>query len=90
MKKEEKYKDSKLITKEVMEQYEIIRQSMLANMYDIYAVNRAATILECREIEWITSNDICLPHPSKGVYYTDILSHFSHYMKKYDIKQGGQ
>ena len=67
---------NKNITKEVMEQYEVIRTSGVCNMFDYYCVMRAAMTSDYRELAALYVND-----------YIYLLSNFGSLMKLYGVKQ---
>ena len=66
----------KTISKEIMEQYEIIRQSGATNMFDYYNVIRCAKILNLKKLAKVSLED-----------YKILLLNFQKLMKHYDIKQ---
>jgi len=65
------------MTKEIMEQYERIRQSGLCNMFDYNCVIRVANGLKFYALADVTRDE-----------YSNILMNFGKYMKQFDIKQG--
>jgi len=64
------------ITKEMMEQYEAIRQSGVTNMFDYFNVRTIAKKGKCKELASLSLED-----------YKILLFNFNKLMKKYDIKQ---
>ena len=66
----------KTISKEMMEQYEKIRQTGATDMYSYYGVVDIARILEFKELAKISLKD-----------YKILLLNFQRLMKYYDIKQ---
>lgn len=64
------------ITKEIMEQYELIRCSGVCNMLDYYCVIGTAIKMRCKKLSMLTRED-----------YKDLLLNFCKYMKQFDIKQ---
>jgi len=64
------------ITKRVMEEYEIIRQSGVTNMFDYYNVIRIAGKVGASELAKVTLQD-----------YKYLLMNFGRLMKEYNIKQ---
>lgn len=64
------------MTKEIMEQYEAIRQSGACNMFDYNCVIRIANIFEFYELALLTKEE-----------YKDILMNFGKYMKEFNISQ---
>ena len=69
------FKDER-ISKEVMEQYEIIRKSGVSNMFDIFAVKRYARQVGLNALANLSRDD-----------YIYILENFPMLMKGYDIEQ---
>ena len=67
---------NKNITKEVMEQYEVIRTSGVCNMFDYYCVIRTAAMLDYHELAALYVND-----------YIYLLSNFGSLMKLYGVNQ---
>ena len=67
---------TKIISKEIMEQYEIIRQSGATNMFDYYNVVRCAKTLNLKELTRISLED-----------YKILVLNFQKLMKHYDIKR---
>jgi hypothetical protein len=65
------------ITKEIMEQYEIVRRLGAVNMFDYCGVVDIADRLELHELASLTREE-----------YLEILKNFSALMKKYNIDQG--
>ena len=68
--------DNAKITKQVMEQYEKVRKSGVSNMFDVTAVLNYAAFFGYEALANLSRKD-----------YIDIISNFSHYMKKYGIEQ---
>ena len=68
--------DENVITKEVMEQYEIIRNVGVCNMFDYYCVTNTASDLEMHELGDLEKDE-----------YIYILKNFTQLMKRYEIKQ---
>jgi len=68
--------DEKIITKEVMEQYEIIRRMGPCNMFDYCCVINTANDLELEELASLEKEE-----------YVYILRNFGKLMKKYKIEQ---
>jgi len=68
--------DKKIITKEIMNQYEIIRRTGACNMYDYGCVVGVADQFEMYELGSLERKE-----------YVYILQNFSRLMKKYNIKQ---
>lgn len=64
------------ISKKIMEQYEVIRQSGLTNMFDYYNVILIATKMKYYALGNLTRDE-----------YKEILMNFNKLMKKYNIKQ---
>ena len=64
------------MTKEIMQQYETIRNSGACNMFDYNCVINMAETLDCIELSEVTKEQ-----------YMDILQNFGKYMKEFDIKQ---
>lgn len=64
------------ITKEVMEQYELVRRSGATNMFDFGGVQNVARKLKFKQLLKLTRPE-----------YVYILQNFNTLMKKYDIKQ---
>ena len=64
------------ITKEVMEQYEAIRQMGPCNMFDYGCVGVVAARMDFFKLASLTRKE-----------YRDLLMNFSELMKKYNIKQ---
>lgn len=85
-KEQTEYVDNPQVTKEVMQQYEAVRR-VGQNMYDIFGVRRAAHLLQCFDLFNLITVDLHSQDYREGVYCQDILMHFNHYMRKYDIKQ---
>jgi hypothetical protein len=67
------------MTKEIMQQYEYIRQSGVTNMFDYNKVIHYADIMDFEELANVTYEE-----------YKNILMNFSKYMKEFNIKQGGK
>jgi hypothetical protein len=67
---------TKVLTKEVMQQYEFIRSTGLTNMFDYYNVMAIAKKLGCKELGNLTLEN-----------YKSLLMNFSKLMKEYDINQ---
>ena len=67
---------TKIISKKMMEQYERIRQTGAADMYNYYGVINIAKILKYKELADISLKD-----------YKILLLNFQKLMKHYDIKQ---
>ena len=65
-----------MISKKTMEQYEAVRKSGVTNMFDYYAVIRAAEWWKFYSLASLTSKD-----------YKELLMNFGKLMKKYNIKQ---
>ena len=65
-----------MIAKKTVEQYEAVRKSGITNMYDYYAVMRAA--------EWMKFSSLASLSSKK---YMELLRNFGKLMKKYNIKQ---
>ena len=66
----------KNITKEIMEQYEAIRQSGACNMFDYFCVVDIADRTDMDELASLTREE-----------YKQLLMNFNALMKKHDIKQ---
>ena len=64
------------MTKEVMEEYELIRSSGVVNMFDYYGVVDAANQLDFHSLGELTLDE-----------YKYLLQNFNRLMRKYDIKQ---
>jgi len=64
------------MTKEIMEQYEAIRQSGACNMFDYCCVQRIADKCEMYALASLTRKE-----------YGKVLMNFGKYMKKFGIKQ---
>ena len=64
------------ITKEVMEQYEVVRTSGVCNMFDYYCVMHTAAALDHYELAALDVND-----------YIYLLSNFGSLMKLYGVNQ---
>jgi hypothetical protein len=69
-------KITKLITKEIMEDYEIVRETGITNMFDYYRVMWAANKMNMGAFSKLTLED-----------YKVLLMNFNKLMKFYDIKQ---
>lgn len=67
----------KAITKEVMEQYEKIRQLGPCNMFDMGCVQRIADEMDFHELGCLTNKE-----------YVHILSNYGELMEKYGIERG--
>ena len=65
------------ITKEMMEQYEVIREMGPCNMFDYGCVADVAARMDFFELASLTRKE-----------YRQLLMNFSELMKKYNIKQG--
>lgn len=74
----EKFSGKAYITKEVMEEYEEVRQSGICNMFNISCVEMVSRKADMEELGKIASN---------REKYSELLMNFGKYMKKYDIKQ---
>jgi len=74
---EELVKALGVITKEVMEGYEQVRQSGLTNMFNIDGVIQAAEMLDVGELAYISYDE-----------YKLLLLNFSGLMRHYGITQG--
>lgn len=68
--------DEKVITKAVMNQYEIIRSIDACNMFDYYCVINTANDLEMYKLASLEREE-----------YEYILQNFGRLMKKYNIEQ---
>lgn len=68
--------DGKTITKEVIEQYEIIRKIGVCNMFDYYCITNTANDLEMYELGSLEREE-----------YKYILKNFDKLMKKHNIEQ---
>jgi hypothetical protein len=68
-----------MMTKAIMQQYEIVRSSGACNMFNYGSVMDTAMKLGLIELASVDRDG-----------YKDILMNFDKYMKKFDIKQGGQ
>ena len=66
-------------TKEVMEQYEAIRQMGPCNMFDYGCVINSADRMDFFKLASLTRKE-----------YGDLLMNFSELMKKYNIKEGDE
>lgn len=66
----------RIISKEMMEQYERIRQTGATDMYNYYGVVDVARILKLKELARISLED-----------YKVLLLNFQKLMKHYDVKQ---
>ena len=64
------------MTKETMEEYEIIRSSGVTNMFDYFAVITYAKKFNLKSLKKLTINE-----------YKYLLQNFQSLMKKFDIKQ---
>ena len=64
------------ITKEIMEQYETMRQSGICNMFSYDCV-----MIYAREMKLLNLGSLTFEE------YKDVLRNFSKYMKKFDIQQ---
>ena len=64
------------MTKEIMEQYEAVRQSGACNMFNYYCVTNVAKTLGFDALAEVSFDE-----------YKDILMNFEKYMKQFDIKQ---
>lgn len=64
------------VTKEIMEDYELIRQSGVTNMFDFYMVIQIAKRLQMKELSKLTQKQ-----------YGNLLMNFGKLMEFYDIKQ---
>lgn len=70
--------DNENITKEVMEQYEQLRQMGPTNMLDLSGVQFYAGMLDLEDLaDFAQSRE----------NYMDLLMNFSGYMEKYEIRQ---
>ena len=65
------------MTKEIMEQYEAVRQSGACNMFNYNCVTNVAETLGFDALAEVSFDK-----------YKDILMNFEKYMKQFDIKQG--
>jgi len=68
--------EDNVITKEVMEQYEIVRKSGVTNMFDYTGVINAASRMKLCALGSLTFDE-----------YKALLLGFNKYMKLYKIKQ---
>ena len=64
------------MTKEIMEQYEAVRQSGACNMFNYSCVIQIADRLKFYKLASLSMDE-----------YKDILMNFEKYMKQFDIKQ---
>ena len=66
----------KIITKDIMEDYETIRQSGVTNMFDFFQVTRIAKKWKMKELAKLTRDQ-----------YGELLGNFGKLMKYYNVKQ---
>jgi len=71
--------NTELITREVMEQYEFVRQSGAVDMFNQFGVQHVAERVGLEDLAEVAEN---------YKDYKELLMNFQKYMAEYDIKQG--